>query len=267
MLSLAEIKLFIEKLEKLKETDFQKFIDDTLVMLKDLQRIVDQTNKTQIQKFGKTTDWFRKDLAFKETNKESLQDLLLEKMIESKIFHFSKDPEARCLEIGPGYGKFSLLLRAWRNIFFAEMLPECRKHIWDKFPKEHHKYLSYFQCAGTSWPDIPTGSCNFAFSWDVFVFFEEPYIKQLLKDLWRILQPGGYGFLQYSNADTEYDFNQIKRGYWSYNNKELMTKLLEHNGFAIIEFGQFKEGANFVIFQKPGSQNRVSYKKIEIPLD
>ena len=44
MLSIEEIKLLIEKLEKIKKHDFQKLIDDNLKILKDLATAVDINN-------------------------------------------------------------------------------------------------------------------------------------------------------------------------------------------------------------------------------
>ena len=47
MLSIEEIKLLIEKLEKIKGHNFQKLIDDNLKILKDLSFIVDINNLKQ----------------------------------------------------------------------------------------------------------------------------------------------------------------------------------------------------------------------------
>ena len=44
-----------------------------------------------------------------------------------------------------------------------------------------------------------------------------------------------------------------------------MTSLVEKNNYNIIEMDQFRPGANYVIFQKPGIDNPVLYKALEIP--
>ena len=44
MLSIEEIKLLIEKLEKVKSADLQKLIDSNLKILKDLEAVVDANN-------------------------------------------------------------------------------------------------------------------------------------------------------------------------------------------------------------------------------
>ena len=45
MLSIEEIKLLIEKLEKVKKEDLQELIDSNLKLLKDIELAVDANNK------------------------------------------------------------------------------------------------------------------------------------------------------------------------------------------------------------------------------
>ena len=50
MLSIEEIKLLIEKLEKAKGQDLQKLIDSNLQILKDIESAVDANNKEVINR-------------------------------------------------------------------------------------------------------------------------------------------------------------------------------------------------------------------------
>ena len=105
MLSIEEIKLLIEKLEKLKGTDFQKLIDSNLKILKDLETAVDANNNEQIERVDKTHNWFRLDVEQKRN--KPVVDPWLFRVIRSKIFQFSKTSIYNSLEIGPGTGMFS----------------------------------------------------------------------------------------------------------------------------------------------------------------
>ena len=53
MLSIEEIKLLIEKLEKVKKEDFQKLIDSNLKILKDIELAVDANNQEEINRLDK----------------------------------------------------------------------------------------------------------------------------------------------------------------------------------------------------------------------
>ena len=269
MLSIEEIKLLIEKLEKLKNQDFQKLIDDNLLILKDLAHAVDINNQDQIDRLDKTKDWFAKDLEWREARKEQLYSQLLFKNIESKIGQFAKTGAQsvlyNSLEIGPGYGKFSRLFLPWRLNFYVDVLPQCHDKIKALFKPQQHKLIKFYTTDKTACPDIPDNSCNFVFSWDTFPFFTQEHIGQYLKDIHRIILPGGYVFIHYANCEYDYDLHEAKRGYWNYNTKSAMTQMIKDNGYDVIEMDQFKSGANYAIFQKPGKDNPVLYKVMEIP--
>ena len=83
----------------------------------------------------------------------------------------------------------------------------------------------------------------------------------------RIMLPGGYALIHYANCEFDKDLHEAKRGYWNYNTKTAMKKLIEDNGYKVIEMDQFRPGANYVVFQKPGKDNPVVYKVMDIPLE
>jgi len=68
MLSIEEIKLLIEKLEKVKKEDLQELIDSNLRILKDLALAVDANNKQIIDRLDKTPEWYMKDREEKVKN-------------------------------------------------------------------------------------------------------------------------------------------------------------------------------------------------------
>jgi len=271
MLSIEEIKLLIEKLEKVKTNDFQKLIDDNLKILKDLAVAVDINNQDQIDRLDKTKDWYSKDIEWRHERKEGLHDKLLFDKIESKIGQFSKMGASSALynslEIGPGYGKFSKLFLAWRLNFYVDILPHCHSKIKKLFNPQQHKYIKFYTTDRTACPEIPDNAVNFVFSWDTFPFFTQEHIREYLLDIHRVVLPGGYIFIHYANCEYDRDLHEAKRGYWNYNTKSAMSKIIKETGYDIIEMDQFAPGANYAIFQKPGKDNPVLYRVVEIPAE
>ena len=270
MLSIEEIKLLIEKLEKVKEHDFKKLIDSNLKILKELAMVIEANNSELMDKNDKTMNWFKIDTEQKRRNPKI--DDLLRKAIQAKIFQFGKSNMYNSLEIGPGTGMFSMDFRAWRLNFFLDLMitdveSNIETNIRKKFPRAHQKYLKFYSTRYTDCSNIPQGSCNFVFSWDTFVFFSQSHIAQYLHDIKRILIPGGYCFIQYADCHYDVDLDQAKRGYWNYNTKTAMTKIIRNTGYEVVEMNQFRPGANYAIFRKPGKQNPVVYKVSEITLD
>ena len=270
MLSIEEIKLLIEKLVKIPIKSFETMINEHLKILKDLETVVDANNSEMIDRIDKTVDWFKIDNQKKLVN--PIVDELTRKQIQSKIFQFGKSNLYNSLEIGPGTGMFSKDFRAWKLNYFLDLLisdyeGNIERTIRGKFPPQHQKYLKFYNTNRTECSSIPQGSCNFVFSWDTFVFFTQQHIQQYLHDIKRVLIPGGYCFIQYADCHYDHDLNEAKRGYWNYNTKTVMTGRIEAEGYRVIEMSQFRPGANYAIFQKPGKQNPIAYKVSEITLD
>jgi len=265
MLSIEEIKLLIEKLERVKKEDLEELINSNLTILKDIELAVDANNKEIIDRLDKTPEWFQLDL--KDKLQKPVVDEMLRHSIQAKIFQFSKSNAYNSLEIGPGNGMFSMDFRAWGLNFFLDILIDREKAVRKKFPPQHQKYLKFFQTRDTECSNIPQASCNFVFSWDTFVFFSKQRIQQYLHDIKRVLIPGGHCFIQYADCHFDRELEQAKNGYWNYNTKTVMTQIIEDEGYEVVEMNQFRPGASYAIFRKPGKQNPVVYKVREITLD
>jgi hypothetical protein len=265
MLSIEEIKLLIEKLEKVKKEDLQELIDSNLKILKDVALAVDANNKEAINRLDKTPEWFQRDLDQKKLT--PMIDPTLQRFVQSKIFQFAKSNLYNSLEIGPGSGMFSMDFRSWNTNFFLDVLLDRGEVIRKMFNPRHHKYLKFYTTRNTECSNIPQGSCNLVFSWDTFVFFTQQHVQQYLHDIMRVLIPGGYVFIQYADCHYDHELDQAKRGYWNYNTKTEMTRIIEEEGYKVIEMNQFRPGASYAIFQKPGKQNPVVYKVSELTLD
>ena len=265
MLSIEEIKLLIEKLQKVKKEDLQALIDSNLKILKDIELAVDANNKEVIDRLDKTPDWFRKDIEQKEKN--PFVDPVTQRMVQSKIFQFARTNLYNSLEIGPGNGMFSMDFRTWRLNFFVDVLLDREKVIRQKFNPRHHKYLKFCTTTRTDCSTVPQNSCNMVFSWDTFVFFTQQHIQEYLHDIKRVLIPGGYGFIHYADCHYDVELDLAKRGYWNYNTKTAMEKIIKEEGYEVVEMNQFRPGASYAIFRNPGKQNPVVYKVSEITLD
>ena len=119
MLSIEEIKLLIEKLEKVKKEDLRGLVEKNLKILKDLALAVDANNNEVIDRLDKTPQWFQKDLDQKIS--VPIVDKMLQRSIQLKIFQFGKSNIYNSLEIGPGSGMFSKEFRAWRLNYFLDI--------------------------------------------------------------------------------------------------------------------------------------------------
>ena len=267
MLSIEEIKLLIEKLEKVKKEDFQQLIDTNLQVLLDLKEALEKNEWNLTRPSKKSKAWYIKDLEYKKEN--PVVNELLANVIQKKIWQFGKSNLYNSLEIGPGNGQFSMDFRPWRLNYFLDILSDIEEPIRRMFPVQHQKYLKFIRTIEDTadMDSIPRGSCNFVFSWDTFIFFTQEHIKQYLHNMNTILIPGAYCFIHYADCHYDQDLQQSKRGYWNYNTKTAMSQMIKDEGYEVVEMSQFCPGANYAIFRKPGKLNPVLYKVREITLD
>ena len=114
MLSIEEIKLLIEKLQKVKKEDLQALIDSNLKILKDIELAVDANNKEVIDRLDKTPEWFRRDIEQKKL--KPFVDPVTARMVQSKIFQFARTNLYNSLEIGPGNVLANLIKRINKEV-------------------------------------------------------------------------------------------------------------------------------------------------------
>ena len=87
-LSIEEIRLITEKLEKIDKQDLQKVVQDTLKIFQGLITASDAYNETHIKKFDKPAQWYKMDVEVKRKN--PVVDPSLFRQIQTKIFQFGK---------------------------------------------------------------------------------------------------------------------------------------------------------------------------------
>ena len=265
MLSIEEIKLLIEKLKKIKKEDFQKLIDSNLAILEEIASTVDAYNQEEIDRLDKTLDWFNHDRKHKIKNPSV--DSLLKHQIKLKINQFAKTSVYNSLEIGPGNGMFSKDFGSWAQNYFLDITNQVELPIRRTFNRGNQRNLKFYKTVKHECSNIPHGSCNFIFSWDTFVFFTQNHIQHYLHDIKRVLIPGGYVFIQYADCHYDIDLEKAKRGYWNYNTKTTMEKIIKDEGYQVVEMNMFRPGANYAIFRKPGKLNPVKYRVFDLDLD
>ena len=87
MLSIEQLKLLIDKLERAKKVDYQELIDSNLKILKDIAMAVDANNQQVINRLDRTPEWFTMDIDQKR--KKPVVDPWLFRMIQTKIYQLS----------------------------------------------------------------------------------------------------------------------------------------------------------------------------------
>jgi SAM-dependent methyltransferase len=107
-------------------------------------------------------------------------------------------PAGHLLEIAPGYGRITrFLVPLCDRITLVDLVPECIERCRERF--RGVPGVSCVVTDGRSLPGVETGSIDFGFSWDSLVHAEMDVMQAYLRELARVLRPGGSAFLHHSN--------------------------------------------------------------------
>lgn len=105
-------------------------------------------------------------------------------------------PSRSALEIGCGHGRMThFLAKECQHITGYDVTPKCVNYCQQNFPAHN-----FFVGDGKTFPQVPSASIDFAFSWDVLVHCDFDVLASYLAELRRVLAPAACAFLHHSNA-------------------------------------------------------------------
>ena len=115
----------------------------------------------------------------------------------------------RILEIAPGYGRMTQFLSILASqLIVIDLNARCIEKTREKLGHHIHEY---FVNDGKSLTGIGDNTQNLVFSFDSFVHFHKNVTEEYIKEIRRVLKPGGYGFIHHSwvYKASDYSFNNI----------------------------------------------------------
>jgi ubiquinone/menaquinone biosynthesis C-methylase UbiE len=109
-------------------------------------------------------------------------------------------PAHTCLEIAPGYGRWTQFLKdACVRLIVVDLSNRCITACRKRFANCSH--IEYFVNDGESLAMVPDESIDFAFSFDSLVHVEADVLEAYLQELARKLTKDGVGFIHHSNLE------------------------------------------------------------------
>lgn len=99
-----------------------------------------------------------------------------------------------------------------------------------------HKNIFYYCNNGYDLKGLESGRYSALFSYDAMVHFEMLDIYSYLKDIYRVLEKGGFALIHHSNNDSDYKaaFDNTQSGR-SFMNQKIFAYLAYRAGFEVVE--------------------------------
>lgn len=105
--------------------------------------------------------------------------------------------ESSVLEIAPGHGRWAdTLTQLARRTTLVDLSPSCIDFCRNRF--SDRTGVTYVVNDGLSLPGVPDGSIDFAWSFDSFVHMQPDVIGGYLRELSRVLVPGGVAVIHHA---------------------------------------------------------------------
>lgn len=115
----------------------------------------------------------------------------------------------KILEIAPGFGRMTQFLSILANeLIVIDLNPLCIEKTKEKLGRH---VLAYFVNDGKSLPKIRNNSQDLVFSYDSFVHMHANVTEEYIKEIYRVLKPGGCGYIHHSwlYGATDYSKNNV----------------------------------------------------------
>lgn len=120
-----------------------------------------------------------------------------ENLWNNEIFDKIKEFRGKkILEIAPGFGRITQFLSILAGeLIVVDLNPICIEKTKSKL--KHH-VLAYFVNDGKSFPKVRDNSQDLVFSFDSFVHMHANVTEEYVKEISRVLKPGGQAFIHHS---------------------------------------------------------------------
>lgn len=107
-------------------------------------------------------------------------------------------PATRAVEIAPGFGRCTQYLKHHcEELVLVDLVEKCIEACKARFRDDDN--LDYIVNDGETLPGVADGSVDLVFSWDSLVHVDYGPMRSYVREIARVLRPGGVALLHHSN--------------------------------------------------------------------
>ena len=249
----------------------ENFKDDFGRLVIENQKIINSLNTT-VNIINQDIDNHALELfdndAYREKFKEELiqetsyPSLEIENWVVSKITQYS-DWHYPALQINPRSKKWIDPMVANDPLYLTHSNIAMVKDMIKEYPELYQNRLRLYEIVDRDFSKLPMAQFGFVLCWDNFNYLSLDRIEKYIREVWKLLRPGGSFIFSYNNCDYEGSARQAECHASSYTNARWLTNLLNEIGYEITALHDNKTGDAFnthiswVEIKKPGDLETV----------
>ena len=166
------------------------------------------------------------------------------------LMHQHVSWEYPSLEVNPADARYSVVMNAAEPQYAICANKEIKQRLKAKF---NEYYAARRLRIYNKIDDIPINQVGFATCINMFEYMPLDPIKDITKQVFNCLRPGGKFLLSYNNCDHAKSLSLLNYDFRSLNTRELMESLLYGQGFDVVSTGDSDDGAwTWLLVAKPG---------------
>lgn len=147
-----------------------------------------------------------------------------------------------CLDLAAGFGRNTskLLESGAGKVIAVDINPDCIAQLQQKFLG---KPVEIIKTEGVDLLGVLDNSVSLFYTFDAMVHFDVEIVQAYLKEAFRVLQPGGYGFIHHSNYSGNPGGDFTKNPHWrNFMSADLFKHISIKAGLEVVEQHVFAWG-------------------------
>ena len=165
------------------------------------------------------------------------------------------------LEIGCRDGEWTEHLVAADPLYVIDRQQEFLDSTAGKFNARYQERLRKYLFKDTDLGFLPQEQFGFIFSWGYFNFVSVDTMTQLLKEIMKLLRPGGVFLFSYNDGDTVSGAGMAENFARSYMPKSILIPLCQSLGFKILKEFDFDD-ISWIEIQRAGELSTVKAHQV-----
>jgi SAM-dependent methyltransferase len=161
------------------------------------------------------------------------------------------------LEIGCRDGEWTKHLVAGDPLYIVDSDPLFLDSSMSVFPVEYQQRIRTYHINNIDFKSLPQGQFGFVFSWNYLNYRGLESIKDYLREVFKLLRPGGTFMFTYNNGDLPASASYAESYFMSYIPKSILVPLCEMVGYEVTKTFDLKPTLSWIEIKKPGDLHTI----------